>query len=303
MKNLFIRLVALLGAAMAVHGVSAQEPQKHEAELRFDQAQREELADEPFPAVAVDSAVAGRPFAYKLNRKRTTEAVAYDAVTLWNVRKVKIRDRRMKLTDSTRREKVRLLKFFTERDRKKGARPHLLGNVAGYTWSNRIYDETARTRRTVPKHIATYTLRDEYDSVRRAGGDVSMFQVPEELWRRLSPKAVYVLDGVRVPGSVFQFIDGLFLRTLEVHTDRGTMARYDTDQGVVLGDVYPDRIPLVVFGGQPSTIESWLKICHTDAFSVDAAVPMRYFYMLPVEAVQIYGLAGKYGAICVELAE
>lgn len=109
--------------------------------------------------------------------------------------------------------------------------------------------------------------------------------------------------GVRVPGSVFQFIDGLFLRTLEVHTDRGTMARYDTDQGVVIGDVYPDRIPMVVFGGQPSTIESWLKICHTDAFSVDAAVPMRYFYMLPVEAVQIYGLAGKYGAICVELAE
>ena len=290
MKNLFIRLVALLGAAMAVHGVSAQEPQKHEAELRFDQAQREELADEPSPAVTAGFAAAGRPFAYKLNRKRTSEAVAYDAVTLWNVRKVKIRDRRMKLSDSTRREKVRLLKFFIERDRKKGARPHLLGNVAGYTWSNAVYDEAARTWRTVPKHIATYTLRDEYDSVRRSGGDVSMFKVPEELWRRLSPKAVYVLDG-------------LFLRTLEVHTDRGTMARYDTDQGVVIGDVYPDRIPLVVFGGQPSTIESWLKICHTDAFSVDAAVPMRYFYMLPVEAVQIYRLAGKYGAICVELAE
>lgn len=231
MKNLFIRLVALLGAAMAVHGVSAQEPQKHEAELRFDQAQREELADEPSPAVTAGFAAAGRPFAYKLNRKRTSEAVAYDAVTLWNVRKVKIRDRRMKLSDSTRREKVRLLKFFIERDRKKGARPHLLGNVAGYTWSNAVYDEAARTWRTVPKHIATYTLRDEYDSVRRSGGDVSMFKVPEELWRRLSPKAVYMLDGVRVPGSVFQFIDGLFLRTLEVHTDRGTMARYDTDRG------------------------------------------------------------------------
>lgn len=133
--------------------------------------------------------------------------------------------------------------IFTERDRKKGARPHLLGNVAGYTWSNRIYDETARTRRTVPKHIATYTLRDEYDSVRRAGGDVSMFQVPEELWRRLSPKAVYVLDGVRVPGSVFQFIDGLFLRTLEVHTDPGTMARYDTDQGLSSGMYTPTGYP------------------------------------------------------------
>lgn len=61
MKNLFIRLVALLGAAMAVHGVSAQEPQKHEAELRFDQAQREELADEPSPAVTAGFAAAGAP--------------------------------------------------------------------------------------------------------------------------------------------------------------------------------------------------------------------------------------------------
>ena len=284
MKNLFIRLVALLGAAMAVHGVSAQEPQKHEAELRFDQAQREELADEPSPAVAVDSAVAGRPFAYKLNRKRTTEAVAYDAVTLWNVRKVKIRDRRMKLTDSTRREKVRLLKFFTERDRKKGARPHLLGNVAGYTWSNRIYDETARTRRTVPKHIATYTLRDEYDSVRRSGGDVSMFQVPEELWRRLSLKAVYVLDGVRVPAASSSLSTGCSCaRSKSTPTrDNGTL-RYRPG-GCPRGCI-PRPDTLVVFGGQPSTIESWLKICHTDAFSVDAAVPMRYFYMLPVEAI------------------
>lgn len=147
----------------------------------------------------------------------------------------------------------------------------------------------------MPKHIATYTLRDAYDSVRRSGGDVSMFKVPEELWRRLSPKAVYMLDGVRVPGASFSLSTAV-LRTLEVHTDRGTMARYDTDRGCHRG-VYPDRIPLVVFCGRPSTIGAWLKICHTGAFSVDAAVPMRYFYMLPVEAVQIYGLAGKYGAI------
>lgn len=303
MKNLFIRLVALFGASMALSGVSAQEPRKHEAQLRFDQAQREEIADGPYPAVVADSADAGRPFAYKLNRKRTTEAVAYDAVTLWNVRKVRAKDRRMRLTDSTRREKVRLLKFFIERDRKKGARPHLLGNVAGYTWSNGIYDGSTGKWCTVPKHIATYTLRSEYDSVRRAGGEVSMFNVPKELWRSLSHKAVYVLDGVPVRGSVFQFIDGLFLRTLEVHTDPQTMARYGTDQGVVLGDVYPDRAPLVIFDGAPSTIEAWLKVCHTDAFSLTAAVPMRYFYMLPVEAVQIYGPAGKYGAICIELAE
>ena len=195
---------------------------------------------------------------------------------------------------------MRLLKFFIERDRKKGARPHLLGNVAGSTWSNAVYDEAARTWRTVPKHIATYTLRDEYDSVRRSGGDVSMFKVPEELWRRLSPKAVYVLDGVRVPGSVFQFIDGLFLRTLEVHTDRGTMHGTIPTRGLSSGMYTPTGYPWWSSAASPRR-SIVLKICHTDAFSVDAAVPMRYFYMLPVEAVQIYGLAGKYGAICVEL--
>ena len=46
MKNLFIRLVALLGAAMAVHGVSAQEPQKHEAELRFCLLYTSDAADD-----------------------------------------------------------------------------------------------------------------------------------------------------------------------------------------------------------------------------------------------------------------
>ena len=117
-------------------------------------------------AFATDSSAAARPFAYKLNRRRTTEAAAYDAVTLWNVRKVKAKNRRMRLSDTTRREKVRLLKFFTERNRKKGVRPHLLGNVAGYTWADDVYDEPGHKWRSAPKHIAAYTLRDEYDSVR-----------------------------------------------------------------------------------------------------------------------------------------
>lgn len=303
MKNVFIRTAALAGACMAIAGVSAQEPQKPEAQLRFDQAQREEVADQaPYSDLA--AAAAGRPFAYKLNRKRTTEAVAYDAVTLWNVRKVRVKNRRMRLSDTTRREKVRLLKFFTERSRKKGARPHLLGNVAGYNWfGGEQYDPKSRKMRYVPKYIGSYTLRDEYEAARKALGNELMFKVPDELWRELSDKAVYELDGVRVPGSIFQFIDGLVLRTLEIHTDDETMARYGTDQGVVIGDIYPDRRPLVIFDGEFSTLESWLKICHTNAFSMAAAVPMRYFYMLPVEAVQKYGRPGKYGAICIELAE
>lgn len=296
-------ICGMLAFALAAGFVAAaQEPPKAEAVLRFDEAKQEAAADIPLSQVAADTA-GRRPFAYKLNRRRVSEAKAYDAVTLWNVRRVRIKNRRMRLSDSTRREKVRLLKFFTERDRRKGARPHLLGNVAGYTWSERICDGAARKWRDAPRHISTYTLRSEYDSVRLAGGEVSLFDVPRELWRQLSPEAVYVLDGERVPAGIFQFIDGLILRTLEIHTDSATMARYATAEGVVMGDIYPDRTPLVVVEGTLSSIEEWLKMCQAGFFGASSAVPMRYYYMLPLEAVQLYGRAGKFGAICIEMAE
>ena len=224
MKNMFIRTAALAAACIYMGSAAAQEPLRPEAQLRFDEARQEAIADLPSLAFAAEESAAARLFAYKLNRRRTTEAAAYDAVTLWNVRKVKAKNRRMRLSDTTRREKVRLLKFFTERNRKKGVRPHLLGNVAGYTWADGVYDEPGHKWRSTPKHIAAYTLRDEYDSVRRAGGEVSMFKVPKELWRTLPPDAVYLLDGERVPGSIFQFIDGLILRTLDIDTDTSTMA-------------------------------------------------------------------------------
>lgn len=215
----------------------------------------------PPPLLRPDSSAAARPFAYKLNRRRTTEAAAYDAVTLWNVRKVKAKNRRMRLSDTTRREKVRLLKFFTERNRKKGVRPHLLGNVAGYTWADGVYDEPGHKWRSTPKHIAAYTLRDEYDSVRRARRRGLHVQGSQGTLADVAADAVYLLDGERVPGSIFQFIDGLILRTLEIYTDTATMARCGAGRGVVIGDIYPDRVPLVVFNGAFSSIESWLKMC------------------------------------------
>ena len=52
-----------------------------------------------------------------------------------------------------------------------------------------------------------------------------------------------------------------------------------------------------------SSHSMWLKMCRADAFSVSADVPMHYFYMLPVEAVQTYGVRGKYGAICIDIVE
>ncbi|WP_295937543.1 hypothetical protein [uncultured Alistipes sp.] len=304
MSRQFIRAAILTGASILyICNAAAQEPPKPEAQLRFDQAQQEELAEQPSSAIESVFPDDGRSFAYKLNRKRTGEPVAYDAVTLWNVRKVKVKNRCMWLSDTTCRERARLLKFFTGRDRKKGVRPHLLGNVAGYTWTEGVYDNTAERWRKAPKHIAKYTLRDEYEAVRKAAGDSVLFKVPDELWHNLSPDAVYVLNGEVVPGHVFQFIDGLTLRTLEIFTGDKAAARYEGTREVVIGDTYPDRIPLVIFQGKPTTVESWLKMCRVDAFSMEAAVPMQYFYMQPVEAVQTYGVKGKYGAICINIAE
>lgn len=273
--------------------VTAQ--QRPEVRLRFDEAQREEVGDRPGPVV--DSVTATRPFACKLNRRRVTCEEAYDAVTLWNAHRVRIKNRRMRLTDSTRREKVKLLKFFVERDRRKGARPHLLGNVAGYTWSSSVRENGRR--RDVSPHISAYTLRREYDSVRLAGREVSLFRVPEELWHPLSPGVRYELNDLPVPSAVFQFIDGLILRTLDIRDDDPERP----GEVVVTGRTYPDRMPLVIFEGRRSTIEAWLRMCTSGAFRMTAEVRMHYFYMLPLEAVQRYGRAGIYGAICIDTVD
>lgn len=317
------RTILLCAAAVWLHGAAAQEPDR--AVLRYDEIRSEELPDLPAAGVpAAEPAAAeapaaetsevgpasgrtllsARPAACKLNRRRVTFAEAYDAVTLWNVRRVRVKGRRMRLSDTTRRERVQLLKFFVERDRRKGVRPHLLGNVAGYTWSSSRYDSVSGRWCETPARIATYTLRAEYDSVRLAGGEVSMFRVPEELWHTLPDDAGYVLDGVEVPGGLFQFIDGLILRTLTVAdpaADPQTAALFR--RPMVLGDTYPDRIPLVVFGSRRLSVAEWLRMCRADAFRETADVPMLYYYMLPAEAVSLYGPSGRYGAICISLAE
>lgn len=299
----FLLKYLLLAAVLYVAGAVYAQPPHLQADLNLSAATTEELNDNSRIVCATDSAAVERRYAYKLNRRRVDGAKAYDDVTLWNVRRIKVKSRHMRLSDTTKREKVQLLKFFVERDRKKGTRPHLLGNVAGCTWSRVEYDSVLHTWRSVPMHIDSYTLRREYDSVRMVGGHVSMFNVPKELWHNLSSETLYILNGEPVPGHVFLFVDGLILRTLEVHTDTETKNRYGTEQSVVTRDIYPDRIPLVLFSGEFSTIESWLRMCRADLFSSPAEVPMHYFYILPVEAVQLYGVQGKYGAICIDIVE
>lgn len=283
-------------AATALHEARAQQP---EAVLRFDQARKEELADRA-PDRAADSAVAAarvRPLVFKLNRRWVTEEQAYDAVTLWNVRRVKDRLRRKRPEKGCRREKVRLLKFFIERDGRKGARPHLLGNVAGYNWTTGRYDPKDAKWHETPLHIGAYTLRTEMDSLRRAGVDVTSFYVtPQEFIYTVPVGSTYLLDGVRVAPEIFRLIDGLTLRTLDIRDDA-------EGRPVVTGDTYPDRVPLVFLSGERAEIGTWMRLGEARAYEMDAGTPLHYYYMLPVEAVELYGPEGRFGAIHIDMVE
>ena len=188
MRNRIFGWIMTVGFVAGGGEVAAQEPlrqgpQEEGVVLRFDEARRDTLADVLSATEETLPAAAGRPFAYKLNRRRVTREEAYGRVTLWNVRRVRVKNRRMRLADTTRRERVRLLKFFVERDRRKGVRPHLQGNVAGYRWSATSLEGARQRRQAV--HIRTYTLRAEYDSLRRAGGINRSGRIPDGLWHPL----------------------------------------------------------------------------------------------------------------------
>ena len=290
MKIFFRSLLAVLSLSAPLV-VLSQQP---EAVLRFDAVQREELTDEAaLFSVADTTIVATLPFACKLNRRRATEAEVYDAVTLWNVRRVRVKNRRMRLSDTTRREKVRLLKFFIECNRKKGVRPHLLGNVAGYRWSSFVR-ENGRWHEAPPS-IGAYVLRQEIDSLCATLGGRMPTHVPDELWHELPRSVRYVLDGTAVHGALFQFIDGLILRTLDIVRDA-------TDDGrpLVVGTTYPIGCRWL-FSMALLPISAHGSTCVPPIFfSFTSEVPMRYYYMLPLEAVECFGPRGLYGAICVE---
>lgn len=287
-----MRSVFLFFLCLAATLPAAAQNRRPEAVLRFDEAVREELAE---PAAdTLQAGGADERFAVKINRRWVSEAEAYDRVTLWNVRRVRLKQRRLRLADSTARERVTLLKFFIERDRRKGMRPHLQGNVAGYSWNESRMVE-GRWQQTAP-YISRYLLRSEVDSARRAGWNAAKEPVPKTMWHPLPHDLLFTLDGRPVPGKVFQFIDGLILRTLNVVDDGVSAPRVE-------GDIYPDRRPVVLYDGRRTTIDRWLALCSAGSFQLEAAVPMRFYYILPLEAVERFGPDGLYGAIEIHTAE
>lgn len=124
-------------------------------------------------------------------------------------------------------------------------------------------------------------------------------RVPDELWCELSPKARYMLDGESVFGTVFGFIDGLILRTLDIFDAPQHLSEVVYPHGVVIGETSSDRVPSLVIGKEMSDLRTWLRMCRSGTFWLSPAVPM-YYYIFPVEAAITFGDHGKYGTICIE---
>ena len=57
MKNMFIRTAALVAACIYMGSAAVQEPRRPEAQLRFDEARQEAIADLPSPAFAAGSPI------------------------------------------------------------------------------------------------------------------------------------------------------------------------------------------------------------------------------------------------------
>ena len=90
----------------------------------------------------------------------------------------------------------------------------------------------------------------------------------------------------------------MILRSLDIRTDSATI----DGRPLVVGRTYADRAPLVVIDGMPSDVGEWLRMCRANVFSLEAEVPMYYYYRLPVEAVETFGRRGRFGAVCIEPA-
>lgn len=286
-----VHFLAVLAACMAVRSAGAQNPTLG-AELRMDEAVSERLTDPADGAVYEEEEVQP-PTAYLVNGKVFTRDEADDLLTLWNVEDVQVLYCRQKLPGGGRIA-VRYLIFKMQ----KRYRPHLAGNIAGYSWSARALVKTrSGGKRVGPRaYIGHYILHTDYDSVRtvRGGGPLRSSDV---VARKLSPEAYYLLDGKPVPSDALRYLDGLIVKSLDYLPPREAVARYGecASQGAVVATLFEGRMPLILFDDVPVSFETWLKHCSGKYLNMGS--PLNYRFLSPLTAVERYGRKGIYGCI------
>ncbi len=267
-----VTALATLASAIGAHA------QKVNMKLDFDNARSEAIADS-----GSETASAAEPeidYRYMVDGRMVDENTADRLARHWNIRRIRI-----ERTDSGALVRVKTKGLDHE---------FLKGNVGGIAWLSRFEDGIDR------KYIGGYVLLRDYDSIRRAEHvpDGKLLILRNEHWRRLSPDAVYRLNGKPVDGSSLVYMEGSILQTVDIRFGKRQIRRYGPSaaNGVVWCRTYK-RLPMITLDGKRIRLKEWIKLC--DPSLINMGTTLNYRFLSPIEGYKRYGRRAKYGVIIV----
>ncbi len=260
-----------LAMVAAVMSVTALRAQNVKMELDFQNARSETIADK-----GSETASAATPeidYRYMVDGRMVDENTADILARHWNIRRIRI-----ERTDSGALVRVKTKGLDEE---------FLKGNAGGIAWLSRFENGIDR------KYIGGYVLRRDYDSIRRAERvpEGKLLILRSEHWRRLSPEAVYRLNGRPVDGSSLVYMEGSILQTIDIRRYGPSAAN-----GVVWCRTYK-RLPMITLDGKRIRLKEWIKLC--DPRLINMGTTLNYRFLSPIEGYKRYGRRAKYGVIIV----
>ncbi len=262
----------------AVMSVTALRAQNVKMELDFQNARSETIADN-----GSETASAATPeidYRYMVDGRMVDENTADILARHWNIRRIRI-----ERTDSGALVRVKTKGLDKE---------FLKGNAGGIAWLSRFENGIDR------KYIGGYVLRRDYDSIRRAERvpEGKLLILRSEHWRRLSPEAVYRLNGRPVDGSSLVYMEGSILQTIDIRFGKRQIRRYGPSaaNGVVWCRTYK-RLPMITLDGKRIRLKEWIKLC--DPRLINMGTTLNYRFLSPIEGYKRYGRRAKYGVIIV----
>lgn len=268
-------IVAALATLASVIGALAQDVTM---KLDFDNARSEAIADNSNEDAA--TAEAEIDYRYMVDGRMVDENTADILARHWNIRRIRI-----ERTDSGALVRVKTKGLGQE---------FLKGNVGGIAWHSRFEEGIDR------KYIGGYVLRRDYDSIRKAENvpDGRLLILRDEHWRRLSPDAVYRLNGRPIDGSSLVYMEGSILQTVDIRFGKRQIRRHGPSaaNGVVWCRTYR-RLPLITLDGKRIRLKQWIKLC--DPSLINMGTTLNYRFMSPIEGYKRYGRRAKYGVIIV----
>ena len=267
-----------LAMVAAVMSVTALRAQNVKMELDFQNARSETIDDK-----GSETASAATPeidYRYMVDGRMVDENTTDILARHWNIRRIRI-----ERTDSGALVRVKTKGLDEE---------YLKGNAGGIAWISRFENGIDR------KYIGGYVLRRDYDSIRRAERvpEGKLLILRSEHWRRLSPDAVYRLNGRPVDGSSLVYMEGSILQTIDIRFGKRQIRRYGpaAANGVVWCRTYK-RLPMITLDGERISLKKWIKMC--DPRLINMGTTLNYRFLSPIEGYKRYGRRAKYGVIIV----